>query len=58
MLSSPATERTTTKNVGPRRQLMGCVAQRDLVSARARANLVNQRQDQRNRPARPTEPEF
>jgi hypothetical protein len=35
---------------------MSCEAQRDLVLARA--NLLSQWQNQRNRPARPTEPEF
>jgi hypothetical protein len=57
MLPSLATERRTSKNVGPGPQLMSCEAQRDLVS-RARVNLLNQRQNQRNRPARPPNRNF
>jgi hypothetical protein len=45
------------KNVGREPQLMNCEAQRDLVLARARQAL-SQCQNQRNRLARPTEPEF
>ena len=53
MLPSPTAKRRTSKNVGPGPQLMSCEAQRDLI-ARARVNTWNQR----NRSARPTEPEF
>ncbi len=58
MLPSPATERGTSKTVGPGPQLMSCEAQRDLVSARARVNPFKTASNQRNRPAQPTEPEF
>ena len=57
MLPSPATECGTSKNVGPGPQLMSCEAQRDLVFARARQPL-SQRQNQRNRPARPLKRNF
>ena len=57
MLASPASERRTSRNVGSGPQLMSCEAQRDLVFARARQPL-NQRQNQRSRPARPTESGF
>ncbi len=55
MLASPATGRRTSKNVALGPQLLSCETQRDLVFERA-SDLVNQRQNHRNRP--PTEPEF
>jgi hypothetical protein len=52
MLPSPATGGGKSESLGLGRQPIGCEAQCDLVFARV--NIQNQR----NRPARPTEPEF
>jgi hypothetical protein len=41
MLPSPATERRTSRNVGPGPQLRSCEAQRDLIFARVRVNHLN-----------------
>src|SRR4029453_6720286 len=48
MLPSPATERRTSRNVGPGPQLRSCEAQRDLIFARVRVNS-KPRLNQRNR---------
>jgi hypothetical protein len=53
MLPSPATEGGKSESLGPGPQPIGCEAQCDLVFARARQHL-----NRRNRPARPTEPDF
>jgi hypothetical protein len=58
MLPSPATERRTSKNVGPGPQLMSCEAQRDLIFARVRVNHLNHVLSSATAPMRPTEPEF
>jgi hypothetical protein len=58
MLPSPATGRRTSKNVGPGPQFNELRdPARSGIRARA-SSFKNQRLNQRNRPARPPEPEF